>query len=701
MILVRNILLVFVMALIFIQNPLKAQINSDSAYSSVDTLLSSHDTIDIGFDTSIMFTNSIISNDELIPKVDSSQNEILDFFFRKDSMDVYSYSFFMDSVNYRHWNYMDTSNHRGGDYNPVKFLPVSYNDLGNIGSAQENQVFETVESEGFSLGIKSYNAYLWGPKDIKLYNTRTPYTNIFYLMGSKKENSLKFSHAQSFLEQQVTINFDFQLFNKIGAYNQQKTDVKGFMGGAGYRTKNSRYKANIQYYHNKLVLQENGGITSLADFEDSEESNRQIISTNLDAAENLIRISGVAFQQSFYLSRPEPDFSNIPDTNKIDFEAYSVTHFRKPYFDPVSHLGKISHYFNYERQNYRYTDEDQESSLYDGLPFYPNPDSSSFFDTIGMQKYINEFIYSNSDYNDDTNYPKFINFFAGGRHELVNYYQHCQKQEFNHLAVIGGVFLNFTKFMSISSDASYYVGDYLNNDFQFNGKIFLKYRSNLLSGGIKIVHRSPDWMMQEFSSSRFTWNNDFDKTDIQKLFVNFERKRLKIDAQVMNISNLVFLDSTILPKQSSKNIQHIVISAEKDIRVGHWGADLRLTYQNVSHPDIIRVPEFSGKAKLFYYNILFEGALELEMGFEAYFFTKYYANRYMPALRSFHIQNEQEIGDYPFVDVYLNAKIGKARLFVRYDHFNASFTGGDYYASPYYPAADASFKFGVSWILFN
>ena len=71
-----------------------------------------------------------------------NKNEILDFFFRMDSMDVYSYSFFLDSVNYRHWNYMDTSNHRGGDYNPVKFLPVSYNDLGNIGSAQENQVFE-------------------------------------------------------------------------------------------------------------------------------------------------------------------------------------------------------------------------------------------------------------------------------------------------------------------------------------------------------------------------------------------------------------------------------------------------------------------------------------------------------------------------------------------------------------------------------
>jgi hypothetical protein len=86
---------------------------------------------------------------------------------------------------------------------------------------------------------------------------------------------------------------------------------------------------------------------------------------------------------------------------------------------------------------------------------------------------------------------------------------------------------------------------------------------------------------------------------------------------------------------------------------------------------------------------------------EASYYTKYYANRYIPAIRSFHIQNEQAIGDYPFLDVYLNAKIGKARLFVRYDHFNAGMMGYTYYASPFYPAEDASFRFGLTWILFD
>lgn len=695
--LMKRFLVIGVLGWTSIFNVSLAQTIVDSVSNSIDSLIIIEESTSYSIDSTSIYNDSI-SN----PRNDTLEhNAVLDFLFSMDSLDVYNYSFFLDSVNYKHLEYMDTSNHHSGDYSPLKFLNVSYNDLGNIGSAQENQVFTPSESQGFCLGLNNYNAFLWTAENIRLYDTRTPYTEVFYLMGSKKENSLKFSHAQSFMDQQLTMSFDFQLFNRLGAYNNQKTDVKGFMGGMGYRNKNSRYNANFQYFHNKLVLEENGGLVNLSDFEDNKERNRQIIPTNLENAENLIRISGLAFQQSFYLSRPEPDFSSIPDTNTINFEAYSVTHFKKPYFEPVSHWGKISHHFNYERQNYRYTDQDQKSSLYDGLPYYPNPDSSAFFDTIGIQKYQNEFIYSNSDYNDNPNAPKFINFFAGGKHELVNYYQQCQEKEFTHFALIGGVFLNFTKYLSVSSDASYYVGDYLNNDFQFNGKVFIKYQTNLLTGGIKIVHRSPDWMMKEFASSRFTWNNDFNKTDIQKLFVKFERKRLRVEAQLMNVTNLVYLDSMIMPAQSTKNIQHIVIRAQKDIRLGPWGADLSLTYQNVSQANIIRTPEFTGKAKFFYNNIFFNGALELELGIELFYFTKYYANTYMPALRSFYIQNHQAIGEHPFFDAYLNAKIGKARLFLRYDHFNYSFTGYDYYASPSYPAPDGSFKFGVSWILFN
>jgi hypothetical protein len=171
--------------------------------------------------------------------------------------------------------------------------------------------------------------------------------------------------------------------------------------------------------------------------------------------------------------------------------------------------------------------------------------------------------------------------------------------------------------------------------------------------------------------------------------------------KVLNIKNHLYFNEVYQPEQISENIQHIVLEARKDFRFGHWGVDINLIYQAVSNSVVVRVPEISAKARFFYHNFFFKDVLEFELGIEGFYFTEYYANRYNPLIRSWYIQNVQSIGNYPFLDAYLNAKIGKARLFVRYDNFNANFMDNKYYASPFYPALDPMFRFGVNWILFN
>ena len=632
---------------------------------------------------------------------DSVKLNISNLSLRKDSFDVYSYSFFKDSVNYINYKYIDTVNHVSGHFNPVSTFKVAYNDLGIIGSAQDNQVFSPSQATGFEVGFNNFSAYIVEPHNILLYQTRTPYSKLFYMMGAVQEHVLKVTHAQSFINDQLNASFNFDLYNHLGAYTHQHTDVKKFNGGLGYKTKNLRYHIQAQYYINKQKLQENGGIVDLDKFEENEENNRQIYKTNLVTAENVIKKSGFLVQQTFNISKSEPDYSGIPDTNILQFQGYSVTHFKKPYFDPVTHLGQIKYNFNYELESFRYSDKDQKSDIYDGLPMYPGFDEVNFFDSISNRSFINEIIYSNSDYKDCYKTPKFLNYFFGIRHEYNEYTQDSAKRIFVHYALIGGAFLNLSNTLSVLADAQYYIGDYLNNDMSLNGKVFFKIQSHLFTGGINVSHRSPDWIYQSFSSLRFMWNNDFTKIDIQKLFFNYHFKSFDFEFELLNIHNYVFLNQQIIPQQTKENIQHIIVRAQKDFRFGPFGTDIMFIYQNVSHLNIVRVPDLSAKMKIFYQNILFKGALDLEIGVEASYFTAYHANKYMPALRSFHLQDEQLIGDYPYLDVYLNAKIGQARLFVRYDHFNAGLMGYTYYASPNYPAQDAAFRFGVSWILFN
>jgi hypothetical protein len=111
----------------------------------------------------------------------------------------------------------------------------------------------------------------------------------------------------------------------------------------------------------------------------------------------------------------------------------------------------------------------------------------------------------------------------------------------------------------------------------------------------------------------------------------------------------------------------------------------------------IRVPMFMGKGTVYYQNDLFKKKLRLQIGVETSYSTSYFGNAYNPALSEFHIQNEQQIGNYPFIDVFLNIRVKKLRAFFKIEHLNAGWIGYTYYQVPHYPANDLAWKFGINW----
>jgi hypothetical protein len=124
---------------------------------------------------------------------------------------------------------------------------------------------------------------------------------------------------------------------------------------------------------------------------------------------------------------------------------------------------------------------------------------------------------------------------------------------------------------------------------------------------------------------------------------------------------------------------------------------MRLDYQTVQGTTVLRLPVFMGNLAVFYTQPLFHGAAVLQPGLSFFYNTAYYADNYNPALRSFYLQDKKEIGNYLYMDVFINLKIQRAMLFVTYTHLNASFMGRGYYSTPNYPMQDGAFKFGVAW----
>ena len=124
-------------------------------------------------------------------------------------------------------------------------------------------------------------------------------------------------------------------------------------------------------------------------------------------------------------------------------------------------------------------------------------------------------------------------------------------------------------------------------------------------------------------------------------------------------------------------------------------------YQNVlDGNNEFNVPEVITRNTFYYSNHLFKKALFLQTGVTFNYFTEYNMNAYDPLLSEFYVQNERKYGAFPRFDFFVNAKVKTARLYLKAEHFNSSFSENNFYSAPNYPYRDFVIRFGLVWNFF-
>lgn len=94
--------------------------------------------------------------------------------------------------------------------------------------------------------------------------------------------------------------------------------------------------------------------------------------------------------------------------------------------------------------------------------------------------------------------------------------------------------------------------------------------------------------------------------------------------------------------------------------------------------------------------------LNTELGADLRYFTAYEAPDYNPAVGQFATQDSQlrtKIGNYPWVNVYVNFQLKRARFYVMYTHVNKY--AGSYFLTPHYPTNERILRLGISWSFIN
>jgi len=204
-------------------------------------------------------------------------------------------------------------------------------------------------------------------------------------------------------------------------------------------------------------------------------------------------------------------------------------------------------------------------------------------------------------------------------------------------------------------------------------------------------------------SNHFIWINDRDHTQHVRASVGYAQGRLRFKGVLSYhlLKGLVLYGPDRLPYQSSALNQLLVLRLTEHFKVRWFHLIVDGALQWALSGDEIRVPLALGRAEFYYQNDLFKKRLRIQIGVEGSYWTSYLANAYNPALSDFHLQNNVRVGNYPFLDVFLNIRIKRFRAFVKVAHFNAGWLGYRYYHVPHYPANDLAWKFGVNWTFFD
>jgi len=574
------------------------------------------------------------------------------------------------------------------NFNPIYQRSISNSYLGNLGSPYQSNIFkDRVRDESF-IFFNTFEAYMNMPNEVVFFNTTTPFTSFFYETAGPKdrsENLLRILHSQN-VNPFWNVGISFNLISSEGQYQNQKTRLYDFNLFSSYEK--GRYGAHFVLNQNRIENNENGGVIE----------DRLIRDTVIEAENVQVKLAGTKNNLS-NVNLSANQFYNLGAAkfNIVDGDTTEIY--------PV----KLVHDFNYESNSREF----KEGAV--NADFFPNTylSNEKSADETKLKMISNGFHFV---FNENQN--KKLSF--GARLGLLNEFsiynlrrqvgenQYSQQDKNIHnTRLMTSIIRQTGKSWNWKFSGEYVFEGYRQNDYQLDGNLEYQFGDtlNMQSLAIKtlIKSRTPDFLLTEYHGNHQQWSKNFDTSKEISLGFEYQLKKygLKIGGQIDRIENYTYFGYDTLASQASDAIQVATAYIEKDFSLGKFKLNQKIIGQKSSDEKILPLPSLSIYSNNYYQNSFFKGALDIQAGFSVYYNTSFYAPNYMPSTGQFFLQNEQELGDYPKVDVYFNFRIKRTRIFIMYEHLNATIGSQNYFSSLHYPINPGMIKYGLRWTFYD
>lgn len=587
----------------------------------------------------------------------------------------------------------DTTTIMASYYEPLEKAFSTYQTLSNSGMANKNMSFSYPINLGFNTEVNSFSSYIMNGDNITFPIIYQPFTDITYMMGDKKEQHLEVLFCREFLPRFfITLNYDLDF--SPGAYKRSKMQNSFFNTNLRYYTKDERYGISGYYYNNKIDVQENGGIKYDSIFINNLETDRSVIDVNLSNASNLIKVSGFAIDQYF----------NILSQN---VEISEDSSYRKRKID----IGRINYHFEYQQNRSIYEDKQPLSSFY--KMYDPILDSTKTFDSIYFHNIKNVIYWNTLGYKKyDQDIPFYLTFglehdytYHSGYTDFITK-ERFNKNTYNSLSANAGIIINLFRSTRISGSGQLITNGYHAGDFFISGqwKQYIGTKNKNFGSilfDININRQSADWFEEYYYSNNFRWDNNFKPSQSLLLKASYELKSFNIGIEQTTINDYIYFNYDAKPSQHDGTINIWSLYSTFNLKLNRFEFIGFASLQSTDNDDIIHIPSFHGKIKLGYTLPIVKNISSVQPSIVINYFTEYYADAYMPALRTFYLQNEVKVGNYPYIDLCVTFKIKRANIFVQYTNMYSLTSDNRYFTTPHYPMRDSRFCLGVNWRLYK
>ena len=230
---------------------------------------------------------------------------------------------------------------------------------------------------------------------------------------------------------------------------------------------------------------------------------------------------------------------------------------------------------------------------------------------------------------------------------------------------------------------------------------------------------NPTFYHRRYHSRNLWWDNsDLSKetrTRIEGL-LTYRKTNTRLRIAIEEIQNYTYLgmsydatdeartNLTASVNQYNGNLNLLTAQLRQDFKLGPLNWENVITYQNSSNGNVLPLPTVNIFTNLFL-KFKIAKVLSVELGADMTYFTKYEAPDFCPQLNQFAVQETDasriELGGFPFVDVYANMHLKRARFFLMMSNVTDGMGNAMMFLTPHYPTNGSIMRMGVSWNFFN